>query len=247
LVVDGFGIKYMNRTDADHLLVALQELHEVTNDWSGTLFLDTTITWDYHHGTVYISLPCCVSKSLERFQHQPTGCAQHSPRAWTRPQYGRHPQLTPLHDDTEPLIPAELTHIQEIVNTLLFRGRIIDCTVLVALDTVNSSHSKGTQANAQAITQLLNYAAAHLDVVIRYTASNMYLHIHSDASYLSDAQAKSRAGGTFFISSKPSDPNMTPTPTSRSSPHNGAIHTISSILHNAMASATEAELNCLKL
>ena len=33
---------------------------------------------------------------------------------------------------------------------------------------------------------LLNYATAHLNAKIRYTASNMILHIHSDASYLSE-------------------------------------------------------------
>jgi hypothetical protein len=81
LVVDNFGIKYTERTDADYLLAALQELHEVTTNWSGTLFLDTTIAWDYHRGTVDISLPGYVAKAIKRFQHQPTDRAQHSPHA----------------------------------------------------------------------------------------------------------------------------------------------------------------------
>jgi hypothetical protein len=61
--------------------------------------------------------------------------------------------------------------------------------MLVALGTLASNQSKGTHATAQALTQLLNYAAAHPDVTLRYTASDMYLHIHSDTSYLLEAKA----------------------------------------------------------
>jgi hypothetical protein len=119
--------------------------------------------------------------------------------------------------------------------------------MLVALGTISSNQSKGTQATAQALTQLLNYAASHPDATVRYTTSNMYLHIHSDASNLSEAKAKarSRAGGTFFLSSRPPDPSATPDPDATPPPHNGAIHTISSIMWNVMASATEAELGAV--
>jgi hypothetical protein len=36
---------------------------------------------------------------------------------------------------------------------------------------------------------------------IRYHAFDMILHIHSDASYLSEKEAKSRAGGFFYMGS----------------------------------------------
>jgi hypothetical protein len=117
--------------------------------------------------------------------------------------------------------------------------------MLVALGTIASNKSKGTHTTTQALTQLLNYAAAHPDATAIYTASDMYLHIHSDASYLSEAKARSRAGGTFFLSSKPHDPSTAPSPTATPPPYNGAIHTISSIMRNVMASATEAELGAV--
>jgi hypothetical protein len=117
--------------------------------------------------------------------------------------------------------------------------------MLVALGTIASNQSKGTQATAQALTQLLNYAASHPDATVRYTASNMYLHIHSDASYLSEAKAQSRDGGTFFLTSRPPDTSATPEPNAKPPPHNGAIHTISSIMRNVLASATEAELGAV--
>jgi hypothetical protein len=46
LVVDGFGIKYTNKTDAMHLLTDLQQLYVVTTNWIGSLYLGMTLTWD---------------------------------------------------------------------------------------------------------------------------------------------------------------------------------------------------------
>jgi hypothetical protein len=187
-----------------------------------------TLNWDYIRSTVDISMHGYVAKALERFQHTPHHCAEHSPHAWSKSIYGTHPQLTSPVDDTSLLPQSALTRIQEITGTLLFYARVIDCTMLVVLGIVASNQSTGTHATAQALTQLLNYAAAHPDATVRYTASDMYLHIHSDVSYLSEAKARSRAGGTFFLSSKPHDPSTAPSPTATPPPYNGANHTISS-------------------
>ena len=68
----------------------------------------------------------------------------------------------------------------------------------------------------------------------------MILYIHSDASYLSEPQARSRAGGNYFLSDK--HPDMTTPPANR--PHlNGPIHSISLIMSNVMGSAAEAEIS----
>jgi hypothetical protein len=117
--------------------------------------------------------------------------------------------------------------------------------MLVALGTITSQQSKGTQATAQALTQLLNYAAAHPDATVRYHASDMNLHVHSDASYLSEASSRSRAGGIFFLSQRPADPSNPPAPTAIPPPQNGVIHIISTIMRSVMASAMEAELRAL--
>jgi hypothetical protein len=243
LVVDDFEIKYTNRDDAIHLLTALEELYTVTTDWNGFLYLTMTLNWDYIHSTVDISMPGYVAKALERFQHTPTRREEHSPHTWSKPVYGTHPQLTLPVDDTALLPPSAFTRIQEITGTLLFYARAIDCTMLVALGTIASTQSKGTQATAQALTQLLNYAAAHPDATVRYTSSDMYLHIHSDASYLSEAKSRSRRH--LFPQLKTSDPSAIPSPTATPPPYNGAIHTISSIIQNVMASTTKAELGAV--
>jgi hypothetical protein len=112
--------------------------------------------------------------------------------------------------------------------------------MLVALGTLASAQTKGTEATARAAAQLLDYAATHPDAILQYTASDMILHVHSDASYLSEPNARSRAGGLFFLSSMPSDDAAAAPP-----PLNGAIHITSSIMRNVLASATEAEVGAL--
>jgi hypothetical protein len=64
----------------------------------------------------------------------------------------------------------------------------------------------------------------------------MILHIHSDASYLSEKEAKSRAGGFFYMgSSTNSDKKLT----------NGEILIISKVLKRVMSSAAEAEIGAV--
>jgi hypothetical protein len=60
----------------------------------------------------------------------------------------------------------------------------------------------------------------------------MIRHIHSDASYLSEKEAKSRAGG---FSSTKTDKKLT----------NGAILIISKVLKHVMSSAAEAEIGAV--
>jgi hypothetical protein len=63
----------------------------------------------------------------------------------------------------------------------------------------------------------------------------MILHIHSDASYLSENEAKSRAGGFFYMGNNKTDKKLT----------NGAILIISKVLKHLMSSAAEAEIGAV--
>ena len=180
-----------------------------------------------------------IQKALTKFQHTPGKRAQHSPHAWTAPNSTHSSRST-----STPLNAAGLTRLQEVIGTLLYYARAIDSTMLVALDTLASAQAQGTDLTAQAVTQLLNYCATHPDVIIRYHASDMQLHAHSDASYLSESKARSRACGHFFLSTNlpilPAHQIRMPHHT----PHNGAIHTCS-IMKSVLSSATEAELGAL--
>jgi hypothetical protein len=240
LVVDDFGIKYVGKENAEHLLNCLRSQYTITTDWTGSLYCGLTLKWDYTKRIVDMSLPGYVARALHRFQHPQPNRNQHSPHAWIAPSYGAKQQLTIPSDTTDSLEPPEVTRIQEIVGTLLYYARAVDSTMLVALGSLAAA--KNTQAKAQAITQLLNYCTTKPEATVRFHASDMSLKIHSDASYLSEPKARSRAGGYFYLSSHPTDPSKPPTPTSIPPPMNGAIHVLSSILDVVLASATEAEL-----
>ena len=89
------------------------------------------------------------------------------------------------------------------------------------------------------VNHFLIYMATHPDARIRYYASDMVLNVHSDASYLTAAGARSCAGGHFFLGSLPKDGSPIRL--------NGAILALSTILRCVAASASEAELGALFL
>jgi hypothetical protein len=66
----------------------------------------------------------------------------------------------------------------------------------------------------------------------------MKLNIHSDASYLSEREAKSRAGGFFYMGSNNDKTNIIT---------NGTILIISIVLKHIMSSAAEAEIDAVFL
>ena len=45
LVVDDFGVKYVGRDNAQHLLSALEELYSVSTDWANELYCGVSINW----------------------------------------------------------------------------------------------------------------------------------------------------------------------------------------------------------
>ena len=55
----------------------------------------------------------------------------------------------------------------------------------VSLGTLSSQKSKATKQTYDATLWILNYTDSNPNTTIRYTASDMILYVHSDASYLS--------------------------------------------------------------
>ena len=232
LVVDDFGVKYVGRQHADHLNAAIEKHYEYSKDWEGQLYCGINIKWDYTKRTVDLSMPGYIQAALHKFQHPAPKRAQHAPHHWNQPVYGRKQQLTPPDDTSNPLKPDAIRRVQQIVGTLLYYARAVDATILVALGTLAAQQAKSTEATSRAINQLLDYCHTHPNAILRYRASDMILKIHSDASYLSEPKARSRAGGHFYLGDKPSN-----TPER----NNGALLTKSIIMKPVMSSAAEAE------
>jgi hypothetical protein len=219
LVVDDFGVKYVNQPDAQHLVDAISEYYTTTKDWTGTVYCGISLEWDYANHWVDLSMPGYVAKALLRFQHPRPLCLAHAPSHWHRPEYGAKVQYT-TPDTSALLTPAETLNLQNNCGTFLFYGCAVDPTMLHTLNRLAAAQTRGTQATAQQLVDFSNYCATHPESEIRFVASDMILHIHSDASYLTEPDARSRAGGHFFLSSQPSPktPSLTAPyyPTSKS-------------------------------
>ena len=90
LFIDNFGVKYIGKENADHIIQALQKLYTISIDWTGSLFYGLTIAWDYAARTCDISIPNYLQTSLRKFQHPAPKRPQHAPHSWSKPNYGSH-------------------------------------------------------------------------------------------------------------------------------------------------------------
>ena len=106
--------------------------------------------------------------------------------------------------------------------------------MLVALSAIASEQATPTEATMEKTKYFLDYVATHPDAILTYHKSNMILALHSDASYLTEPKARSKAGGHFFLSSDEVNP-----------PNNGAVLNIAQIIRNVMTSAADAEIAAL--
>ena len=76
--------------------------------------------------------------------------------------------------------------VQKILGKLLYYSIAVNPTMLTALGSIAAQQAKGTEKTYADTIWLLNYTASHPNAKIRYTASDMILHIHNDASYFSE-------------------------------------------------------------
>ena len=64
LIVDDFGIQFVEQRHANHLLHALQQYYTVTTDWTGQKFAGIDLAWDYKQRTCRLSMRDYITLSL---------------------------------------------------------------------------------------------------------------------------------------------------------------------------------------
>jgi hypothetical protein len=203
----------------DDFAVALLQTYELTTDWTATVYSGMTLKWDYKNRTCDISMPGYVLKVLSKFQHDAPKHPQHALSRYVTPVYG-------------PLTAQQCLTIQKVTRSILYYDRAVDRTILMPLNDIATEQTKATEKKQAATNQLLDYLASHPDAAIRYHASDMILHIHSDASYLSVSNARSRIGGLFFLGNKSPEQDKL----------NVSILDVDSFIKNVVSSAAESEV-----
>ena len=104
--------------------------------------------------------------------------------------------------------------------------------MLPALNTIGTEQAKRTKQTEQKCHRLLDYAATYPNAFIRYHASDMVLHVDSDAAYLVMPKARSRIAGYYQLLNYPT----------KQGDLNGPLHIECKTLRNVVASAAEAEM-----
>ena len=176
-------------------------------------------------------MPKYVKQTLHKLKYTASAKYIGAPHEWTVPAYSKKPQLAPV-DNTPKLSDQGKKRIQQIVGSFLYYARAVDSTILPALSELSSLQANPTEKTRDKSNMLLNYLAKNHTATVRYYASDMILHVDSDAAYLVAPNAKSRIAGYYYLGNKPEKKNST---------INGAILVECRYLKHVVASAAEAE------
>jgi hypothetical protein len=79
LVVDDFGVKYVGREHAEHLMTCIRKHYNISSDWNGTAYCGLTLDWDYKDRTVDLSMPGYIKAALHKYQHPAPARPEHAP------------------------------------------------------------------------------------------------------------------------------------------------------------------------
>jgi hypothetical protein len=177
-----------------------------------------------------------IKAALHKYQHPAPTRPEHSPHTWNPPIYGANTQFMSDPKPSPAISDKDGNTLQQLTGALIYYLSTVDPTLIMPINLLASEQSNATEVTAAKVIKLLNYCNTHPETKIRYHASDMILHIHSDASYLSENEANIRAGGFFYMgNTTQNDKKLT----------NGAILIVSKVLKHVMSSAAEAEIGAV--
>jgi hypothetical protein len=194
------------------------------------------LNWQYDQNYVEVSMPDYVTGALKRLVHTPLVFPQFSPHQHVPIRYsvkgGRQYATAP--DDSPLLSLKDKRHLQSIIGTLLYYGRALDYTILLALNNIAREQATPTVNTMKRAKRVLDYVATYPHTTLRFHASSMILCVDSDAAYLVAPRANSRIAGFYYLST---DPHK-----NQPSPSNGGVLVECRTLRHVVASAAEAEV-----
>ena len=120
LCVADFGIKYVGKDHAEHLLNALRTRYTVTTDWTGTIFLEIKLKWNYKAGSVDLSMTGYIKEALKNFQHTVPPRYEDSSYPAPNTKWGTDSQFTAPKNKYKQIDAAAVNRLQQFVCTLLY-------------------------------------------------------------------------------------------------------------------------------
>ena len=145
-------------------------------------------------------------------QHPKPKRSQYAPHFCSVPANGKRLQMAPYPDESNLLGKKATKRIQSIVGTVMHYEWSLDPTILQAMNGIFRVQSRPTQDTEEKARMLLGYAAMYPNEIHRYKASNMVLHVDSDAAYISMPEARISYAGHLYLSNWPSPIPIKPNP-----------------------------------
>ena len=141
LVLDDFCIKYTGKEHINHLLNALKQHYEISEDWEGKLYYGITLKLDYENRYLDTHMPNYVQKQLTKDQHIKPVRVVNTPLHPLPRKYGTAIQEPVPLDESPPLSEKDITFILQVTSSFLYYGRAINPIILHALSTIASQQS----------------------------------------------------------------------------------------------------------
>jgi hypothetical protein len=182
LIVNNFGVKYVGKEHAQHLLQMVQKYCKCLLEEEGERYCGLTIKWDYLGKKVHLSMPLYAKNGLKQFQHPPPIVPQDQPHPHVYKTYGAKVQHAKANDNSPRSIRRGEKIIQEVTGVFLFLAQAVDSTMLTPLSAIVSKQAAPTENTMQTCLQFLDYTALQEDAIVTYRANDMKLAIHSNAS-----------------------------------------------------------------
>ena len=92
MVVNDFGVKYVDKEHAEHLREVIKKYYLVTEDWTVKKYIDIMLDWDHVKRQEHLSIPGYVKRGLMQFGHKKPTRRQDSPFPHTPLHYGAKKQ-----------------------------------------------------------------------------------------------------------------------------------------------------------
>ncbi len=120
LVVDDFGVKYVNKDDVDHLIASIKKNYMLTKDRTGNLYCGIQLDCDYAGWTVDISMPGYIKKKLQEYRRIMPRKIQGCPYSLEPKTFGIEAEVSFPQDNMPKLDKKGIKRVQKIVGSILY-------------------------------------------------------------------------------------------------------------------------------
>ena len=117
LVVDDFGLKFIQDNDLNHLISMLKRYCDVSVDKTGQEYVKINLDWDYKGRKVHLSMEPYLQKALKQFGIDPPVEQVHSPYQHTPPNYARSSNMPNMPNPPRQTKTQPNKHKQSLENS----------------------------------------------------------------------------------------------------------------------------------